>query len=72
MQSIRERKAMIGLLLSQHLQVWPIDVVHEQIRALLCVVFKDAIDTRQRGMIEALQHLAFKGETLALFFIIVN
>src|SRR5579883_1358054 len=48
------------------LKIRPGNIVHQQVDALLLLILEDAIDARQRRMIELLEQFAFKQKTLAI------
>src|SRR5262249_26399288 len=55
MENFCQLEAFSWLLLSQLLQVRPFNIIQEQVDALLLVVLKYAIDTRQSRMIKLLE-----------------
>src|SRR5690348_10823961 len=61
-----ERKTLFRLLLAQLLQVWSIDIVHENVRALQLLILKDTIHTGKSLVIEPLQYVALKNKSISI------
>src|SRR6266480_3625634 len=64
--NLGEGKTFIWLLLAQFLQVWTIDIVHEYVSALLLVILKDTINTREGPVVEPFEYIALKNKTISI------
>src|SRR5438045_9715039 len=71
-QNLSEWKTFIWLSLSQHLQVWPLNIVHEHIRSIMYVILEHTIYARQGRVVEPSKDFAFKGKSITITFIWVN
>ncbi len=65
-QYLSKGEPLIRLLPAQHFQIWPLDIIHQNISTGLLLVLKGAVDARQCRVVEPLENLAFKDEAFSL------
>src|SRR5579884_2852371 len=65
-QHLSKGELLIRLLPAQHFQIWPLDIIHQNISASLLLVLKGAVDAGQRRVVKPLENLAFKDEAFSL------
>src|SRR5579859_3211980 len=57
------------MTVTQSIQIWSINIIHQQIAADIFIVVKGAIDPRQSGMIHPFKDIALKGKASAILFV---
>ncbi len=65
-QHLSKGEPLIRLLPAQHFQIWPLDIIHQDISTGLLLILKGAVDAGQRRVVEPLENLAFKDEAFSL------
>src|SRR5947209_9736165 len=63
----RQRKTLFRLQLPHALQVWPLNVIYEDIHPIALVIAEHLVDTRQRRVIKVPELRGPRGEALPLF-----